>query len=991
MLNPFGNRNSEVDVDNAYNAYDLIFKLDKKDEVTRLKALDTILKHVTIGIEHAKLLLEKMLKVRGNTTCGTLINDIIYKMISTCGPFELEVYFKEFNMNLLDVIAKLDVVNKNILKFVVTRKVNENIFEIKTKSDLKLLWMMLKYKWRMVNDNKLNEKLSNVNFKTNNNNLNNTNLISVKFEIQITEPETVLDSTITENILQVLKDKCAFFEYLSSLICKSNLSNKVLLMLKYNLTTRENILHEIYKHNKIFDKDTFDLIKRCYRKEEYFTKIKMSFDQIKQLEIKDKKVIDQLIINNFDKYFYSTPEIFEYSFIDSVDIYDVIYVIEKCVEKMIRTKTFLIRSFDCTDEKMKELFEKVQPKTKMFLLRCFYEIKKEDKIFKDIKISKEEIIEYFEYAQYFISYDKLIETLKETTNHKLNVTSVFNKKELILRDIEILSKFNLDISFINCTSIDIAQKVIDCVSVKDDIKIYYVSDYIQMAHVEYLIRNNLINKDNFNMNIKSYSSDILLILIEKRLLKYAIMYNTNKSMQKYLITYLDSQLVVNSNNIYYLISDCLINTNNSNVFEFNSDVDYVFNTLKECKVLNNYQSVCKIINNIELSEKEEKDILECTDEIFINSKVYKNINRYNSCNYEDIEIYDVNNTKTFDVKLFDFGVRNGLLTYEQINSTLLSNKIMSNLSNKSIIALTNHITSMNILEVLELMENDQLLHMKHTRESRMNSYLNIIEHMSNVIVKIIRDNYSFMCNTEDENTLNGENNLNFDFLLDFMDGYNKVYLILLIPALIKLKNISLVCFIEDNLDKTIVSNFADICTAQEKINFAYVFPRTFRSILKSLYKNINIDVMEVFHSYIVRNVMPEGSRRQVIRSADSLTFTYTYEYDSVQSYIEMVVYSDITKVPKIVTTDKNLLRYNILLNKTYFIHELFNVWKCNLDKKLEGSLECLICFYILEPDLKTMAEFKCMRCSSMFHNACIYKWIQESKTDICPMCRNVLE
>lgn len=64
-----------------------------------------------------------------------------------------------------------------------------------------------------------------------------------------------------------------------------------------------------------------------------------------------------------------------------------------------------------------------------------------------------------------------------------------------------------------------------------------------------------------------------------------------------------------------------------------------------------------------------------------------------------------------------------------------------------------------------------------------------------------------------------------------------------------------------------------------------------------------------------------------------------------------------------------------------------DLWRKNIDKRFEGIEKCMICFSILHSNYQ-LPKKKCMTCTKMFHNLCLYKWFESSGNSTCPLCRN---
>ncbi|KAM0686892.1 hypothetical protein COBT_001877 [Conglomerata obtusa] len=86
---------------------------------------------------------------------------------------------------------------------------------------------------------------------------------------------------------------------------------------------------------------------------------------------------------------------------------------------------------------------------------------------------------------------------------------------------------------------------------------------------------------------------------------------------------------------------------------------------------------------------------------------------------------------------------------------------------------------------------------------------------------------------------------------------------------------------------------------------------------------------------------------------------------------------------------KDLLTVKVenLLKRCRKYMEILSIWKVNVDQKLQGSKECLICYYIVEISDNSFPDFKCKTCNNKFHKKCISKWVDKGKRNECPLCR----
>lgn len=46
-----------------------------------------------------------------------------------------------------------------------------------------------------------------------------------------------------------------------------------------------------------------------------------------------------------------------------------------------------------------------------------------------------------------------------------------------------------------------------------------------------------------------------------------------------------------------------------------------------------------------------------------------------------------------------------------------------------------------------------------------------------------------------------------------------------------------------------------------------------------------------------------------------------------------------------------------------------------------------MCFYIVEPQTKSLPKLACKTCAKKLHPACLQKWIKTSGKNECPLCK----
>ncbi|XP_060689478.1 E3 ubiquitin-protein ligase listerin isoform X2 [Hemiscyllium ocellatum] len=83
-----------------------------------------------------------------------------------------------------------------------------------------------------------------------------------------------------------------------------------------------------------------------------------------------------------------------------------------------------------------------------------------------------------------------------------------------------------------------------------------------------------------------------------------------------------------------------------------------------------------------------------------------------------------------------------------------------------------------------------------------------------------------------------------------------------------------------------------------------------------------------------------------------------------------------------------MLQLNTFLNlQNGSIIEGLALWKSNVDKRFEGTEECMICFSVIHGSNYSLPKKACRTCKKKFHSACLYRWFTSSNKSSCPLCR----
>ena len=91
-------------------------------------------------------------------------------------------------------------------------------------------------------------------------------------------------------------------------------------------------------------------------------------------------------------------------------------------------------------------------------------------------------------------------------------------------------------------------------------------------------------------------------------------------------------------------------------------------------------------------------------------------------------------------------------------------------------------------------------------------------------------------------------------------------------------------------------------------------------------------------------------------------------------------------------TEQQTMKWNLAMGKMISqqnsnVATAIKFWKANLDKKLEGVSQCMICYSIVHVEKRTLPTQECKTCKNKFHAACLKKWITTSHKSKCPLCQ----
>lgn len=308
-------------------------------------------------------------------------------------------------------------------------------------------------------------------------------------------------------------------------------------------------------------------------------------------------------------------------------------------------------------------------------------------------------------------------------------------------------------------------------------------------------------------------------------------------------------------------------------------------------------------------------------------------------------------------------------------------------------------TSYSFTDFDYLLEADEILHLPEFRSERLEIYEPYLKMISKHYSEIFVNMYSI---SKLENT---DDNAVLDLILQPLSHLKRTFWMIVSRVLFVTNNIYISFFIEKMLTRYLdsstsnflndneiipVMEYIDMCNDTELSHFAFAFP--------NMYCKFNIK----------RRLPLEGCIKALIdRKIDNGKMTYSGSNNGhkikFQYRADSLIHEASISIPinfphkhakiEFDGSSKNMKFYhqlNEILGRTSKFVEIFIVWKIDIDNRLMGYNECLICYFIMDPMYKTLPEFKCEVCNNSFHKKCIYKWAAETRKPLCPFCRSDL-
>ncbi|ELA47208.1 hypothetical protein VCUG_01308 [Vavraia culicis subsp. floridensis] len=306
---------------------------------------------------------------------------------------------------------------------------------------------------------------------------------------------------------------------------------------------------------------------------------------------------------------------------------------------------------------------------------------------------------------------------------------------------------------------------------------------------------------------------------------------------------------------------------------------------------------------------------------------------------------------------------------------------------------------------LNFIKRDKLLRVRYFKRNKHYELEKVIERLSNDIF----NTYTKM-----------KNKLSYSTMMKVINHFeDNVWYYVFIRSVSKIRNISTVLFLEKmiscrgkgisgninieevnslsvlndsenrsrgrkqvELSKFLVQQRSSLfkCVREE---FAYNFP--------SLLPFLTNDTIKI-DSCIKREVMNKlyNVKLKLLKVTNGYELIATYFINNEDLQCKILIHNN--KRPTITTLrkDKFILKLNKLLEISNRYVEVLGLWKINLDNKMMGRKECLICYYIV--DMKDrLPDYECKTCKNIFHVNCVDKYQTHSKNFLCPFCRNMMK
>ncbi|KAI5169420.1 hypothetical protein PAEPH01_0695 [Pancytospora epiphaga] len=310
------------------------------------------------------------------------------------------------------------------------------------------------------------------------------------------------------------------------------------------------------------------------------------------------------------------------------------------------------------------------------------------------------------------------------------------------------------------------------------------------------------------------------------------------------------------------------------------------------------------------------------------------------------------------------------------------------------------------IDFIQFIESDDCLKVPYLKEDRLAVYERVIDVVSGFLSDSLVNSYS-MAKLDSRS----DDSMVFELMTLPFAQAKSMFWLLIVRALYKTNNLYISLFVEDFILKYLTAGatkdnngeellarvctpneYLEQCTEEELEYFLFVFPTLYKGLHKSLGLKRKANIEKFVRAVAEKKI--ENSRISFYKMQEAYQLKMTYSFDSMPYTATMRIPIDYPfSYPKLEFDYENskcpkfYLRINELLKRSSKFVEIFIQWKVNLDNRFVGHKECLICYYVLEPKMRTFSDFECLNCHNKFHKKCIYEWIRTSKNSQCPLCR----
>ncbi|ORD95026.1 LTN1 [Enterospora canceri] len=955
MFNPF---DEGADETSENHVFDLICKLEKKNENTRLRVLDELEKS-EIKNAHLNMLLCKLNKNKNDS--NDLLEDKmnrIYDKIIREWPVDVFNEMKEIGDSRFNTMCLRNRIStKKVIKLLAADKVANHMFVINNSVDLGVLQLFVQYQVEQ--------------------NATILNKLNIQFEYKLTTNDFKALHYVIKNVDKNSLIARVIYEYLMEMNGMFNIKIYMLLdQFSDEITDYDRIQKEVEEHSRDLSNKTLELIFKCNK----IVKDNIQVESYEKCKVLGKEKDDQYLIRVFG---------------DDFDVFEMMQgrKNEFYVELLKNKKSEIVKSvnkhfqsvIECDVDntildEMKEM--EISNVAKLHILFKLGEKK-------PLELTNQEIQTYFRCAQKVLNSSRIVEFLEQTRRHDLDVTEFINENQE-LANLECMKHFKISFRELRLTSFHATKELFE-----------QKYDQSEIAFGEYRSNNTLlaalcycnITKDD----LKSIWNRIDFMFIFNHFCSKRLLLKLVQLAPSYgrIITHIAShigQLDI-QNSIYFtggvFDSDEFFYKNTLVLPYRDKRVEIIRDVLKmildqesdliSAKLLH---SLCCLLLFDEFTEMFDLDstitspleLLLGKNGIFLN-RITRHPNQINS-KLSQIGFQYKTNKKALDV-----AIRNGSIqVFGLTDPTFLSDEAVSLISRHIINAtefdthcfVDGNCTVFNsLLESIKMIDGDRML-LTEFRHRRLAAYSSLITAISKLASNLMIDNWSF--SKQEQHT---DHDFLRQFLTDWISEYTNAYFTILLHTLHRISNLILISFIEECIPNKAVSDFTNYATPSEMTLFCYLFPRRFRRLSQP-----SLSITSLI-SLIRSRRLPDGVTLSVVPSHTVTEFRYSYEVDSIKDGVTFRLFSDVSRPP----VCDSQIRLNILLQKSYNLTEIFNTWKVNYDKKLVGFTECLICYFIIDPEYKRAPDYECSNCGNKFHRSCIFRWIGQARSEKCPMCR----